>query len=239
MAKEKAAPKKSSRAAENSGKQRRAAKPPATTLGKQAAAAEIAEKQRRAGILATSGLLHAAAVMEPLQKNLVGADATTDAIFSALETKLDLVKSGDLAPVESMLLSQAMSLQTLYASLARKATSQEYLKQYQVHLTLALKAQAQSRATLEALVELKHPRHSPTFVKQANIANGPQQINQHMYATMQSHKNSPAEDPHAAPNKLLEEIHERLDTGAAATPGRGHQDLEAVGAIDRTEDGRG
>ena len=41
---------------------------------------------------------------------------------------------------------------------------------------LALKAQAQSRATLSALVDLKHPRQT-TFVKQANITNGLQQIN--------------------------------------------------------------
>ena len=42
-------------------------------------------------------------------------------------------------------------------------------------MSLALKAQAQCRATLEALNEMKFPK-SATFVKQANIANQ-QQIN--------------------------------------------------------------
>ena len=40
---------------------------------------------------------------------------------------------------------------------------------------LAFKAQAQSRATISALVELKYPRQA-TFVKQANIAHEPQQV---------------------------------------------------------------
>jgi len=41
-----------------------------------------------------------------------------------------------------------MTLQTIFSNLARKAVAQEYLKQFQVNLTLALKAQAQCRATL-------------------------------------------------------------------------------------------
>ena len=41
---------------------------------------------------------------------------------------------------------------------------------------MALKAQAQIRATNSALVDLKYPRQA-TFVKQANIAHGPQQVN--------------------------------------------------------------
>ena len=214
------------------------AKPPTATAPTPE---QIAEKQRHAGVLATSGLLHAAAVMEPLQKNLVGADATADAIYTGLDTKLKTVQAGDMTPVESMLLSQAMSLQTIYASLARKATSQEYLKQYQTFLTLALKAQAQSRATLEALIELKHPRHPPTFVKQANIANGPQQVNQYgapgefrdQYAQAPAH----AGKKQIAPNELLEApSHERMDTGAQTAAGRGHQVLEPVGAVDRAQE---
>ncbi|HEY2023963.1 MAG TPA: hypothetical protein VGH68_22910, partial [Paraburkholderia sp.] len=45
-----------------------------------------------------------------------------------------------------------------HGQLARKATHCEYLNQMQAHLSLALKAQAQSRATLEALAEIKNPR---------------------------------------------------------------------------------
>ena len=87
-----------------------------------------------------------------------------------------VVQGGDMLPVEAMLYSQAMTLETIFTSLARRAASQEYLKHFQVNLTLALKAQAQCRATLEALAEIKNPR-PVAFVKQANISNGPQQVN--------------------------------------------------------------
>jgi hypothetical protein len=43
-------------------------------------------------------------------------------------------------------------------------------------LRLAFKAQSQSRATLETLAFTQNPR-SVEFVRQANIANGPQQVN--------------------------------------------------------------
>ena len=75
-----------------------------------------------------------------------------------------------------MLISQATALQTIFTSLAGRAQMQEYQKNLESFLGLALKAQAQSRATLSALVDLKYPRQA-TFVRQANIANGPQQVN--------------------------------------------------------------
>jgi hypothetical protein len=42
-------------------------------------------------------------------------------------------------------------------------------------MRLALKAQSQCRATLETLATVKNP--PVLFAKQANIANGPQQVN--------------------------------------------------------------
>ena len=41
-------------------------------------------------------------------------------------------------------------------------------------MRLALKAQAQARSTAEALALLKNPM---PYIRQANIANGPQQVN--------------------------------------------------------------
>jgi iron only hydrogenase large subunit-like protein len=46
----------------------------------------------------------------------------------------------------------------------------------QALMNLAFKAQNQSRLTLQALLGLKQPKRS-TFVKQANIAHGHQQVN--------------------------------------------------------------
>lgn len=53
---------------------------------------------------------------------------------------------------------------------------QQYQRNLEAFLGLALKAQAQSRATILTLVDLKYPRQV-AFVKQANIANGAQQMN--------------------------------------------------------------
>lgn len=97
-------------------------------------------------------------------------------LLDDLRTRVEKVQGGDMQPVEAMLMGQAMTLETIFTSLARRATSQEYLKQFQAHLGLALKAQAQCRATLEALAEIKNPR-PVAFVKQANISGGHQQVN--------------------------------------------------------------
>ena len=49
------------------------------------------------------------------------------------------------------------------------------LRRSQSYLRLAPKSQAQCRATLETLAEIKNP---PTlFAQQANVAHGPQQVN--------------------------------------------------------------
>ena len=93
-----------------------------------------------------------------------------------LRERVEKVQGGDMRSVEAMLYGQAMTLQTIFTSLARRAAANEGLVQFQTNLTLALKAQAQCRATLEALAEIKAPRPF-AYVKQANITSGPQQVN--------------------------------------------------------------
>lgn len=91
-------------------------------------------------------------------------------------TKVGLnVNDGKMDEIERMLVGQAYALQTMFMSLVNKAQAQEYLKQYTTHMQLALKAQAQSRATIQALTELKYPRQV-IVTQQANIANQ-QQVN--------------------------------------------------------------
>ncbi len=106
-------------------------------------------------------------------------------LLDDLRTRVEKVQGGDMRPVEAMLYGQAMTLETIFTSLARRATSQEYLKQFQAYLGLALKAQAQCRATLEALAEIKNPR-PVAFVKQANISGGHQQVNNGMQPAQQA-----------------------------------------------------
>ena len=106
-------------------------------------------------------------------------------LLDDLRTRVEKVQGGDMRPVEAMLYGQAVTLETIFTSLARRATSQEYLKQFQAYLGLALKAQAQCRATLEALAEIKNPR-PVAFVKQANISGGHQQVNNGMQPAQQA-----------------------------------------------------
>ena len=140
------------------------------------------------------------------------------------------VQDGDMRPVEGMLYRQAKTLETMFTSLARRAADQDGLKQFQVNLTLALKAQAQCRATLEALAEIKNPR-PVQFVKQATMTTGPQQVN-NAYAGTQSHSGiqSGAGNIQSEQNKLLESDHGNyLDTRAQGAASRVNQTVEAVG----------
>lgn len=165
-------------------------------------------------------------------------------LMGELRTAGDEVAAGDLGRVERIMTHQVITLNAMFNNLAQRSSKQEYMKQMETYLRLALKAQAQSRATVEALALLKNPQ---PYIKQANIAQGHQQVN-NTYASASAHSGMPT-DPHAAqyaqaragagktsfmPNKLLEADHgQRLDIGTQGTAGRANQHLEAVGAVDR------
>lgn len=179
---------------------------------------------------ATRPSLNAALVVNAYQKNILGRDVDLDGLVEEMQAKFKVVNGDDLTAMENMLIGQATALQTMFTSLAVKAAGQEYLKNYQTFMALALKAQAQSRATISALVDLKYPKQAATFVKQANISNGHQQVNN---AAIPAQAHASAEVFQTAPNKLLEVEHERLDIGAQATAGRADKRLEAVGQLKR------
>jgi hypothetical protein len=111
----------------------------------------------------------------------------------------------------------------MFTSLARRAKNQEKLLQYETHMRFALKAQNQCRATLQALVQLKQPSNT-TFVKQANIAQGHQQVN------------NLAEKNITPQNELLKGNYAELDTGTTTTPTGINTTLEALGEIHRRKD---
>ena len=184
------------------------------------------------GQLALSSELLAAAVIQGYQKNVMGGDVDLEALFKGIIETSNQVNDDDLHRLESMLVSQATSLQSIFSDLARKAQAQTYLKHFETYLGLALKAQAQSRATITALGDLKNPRQA-TFVKQANIAHGPQQVNNGVMpseAVASRGKNQKTEQ-----NKLLEDGDGKFSIGVvpgkAATPESGHQGMEALEPI--------
>ena len=188
------------------------------------------------GQLALSSELQAAAVMQGFQKNVMGGDVDLEALVKGIIETTNQVNDDDLHRLESMLVSQATSLQSIFSDLARKAQAQTYLKHFETYLGLALKAQAQSRATITALGELKNPRHA-TFVKQANIAHGPQQVNN---GVMPSDADTSREKKQKTEqNKLLEEADGKFSIGVvpgkAATPESGDQGMEALEPIHRSK----
>jgi hypothetical protein len=98
------------------------------------------------------------------------------ALGCELQTITDQVKDGDLQHLEAMLVTQAIALQSMFANLAARAKAAERSERHDSLLLLALKAQSHSRATMGTLADLKFPRQA-TFVKQTNIAQGAQQVN--------------------------------------------------------------
>ncbi|WP_454752274.1 hypothetical protein [Cupriavidus necator] len=161
-----------------------------------------------------------------------GDDLDLTAYVAELGKQADKVKAGDTSALETMLMTQASTLDMMFNLLAYKAENSEYLNKMESYLRHALRAQAQCRATLETLAEIKNPR-PVAFVKQANIAHGHQQVNNGVPPPSRAHGNDNQS------NELLGASNgEWLDTGAAGEASRGNQALEAVGAVNRAPDGK-
>lgn len=187
---------------------------------------------------AISPSLNAAIAAHSYQRNLLGDDIPLMDLADALHAQSKRVQDGDLSGLEAMLVGQATALQSIFTSLVRRAQIQTQQKHLEAFLSLGLKAQAQSRATIQALAELKFPRQPATFVKQANISAGHQQINNH---------GAPGTAPRtreieSEQNKLFVE-HDNgsktMDAGTAAEAGRSYPALEAVDSINRPNQSRG
>lgn len=175
--------------------------------------------------------VNAAIVMDAYQANIVGSDVNLMALIESLQESTDKTKAGDLSNLEAMLIGQATALQTIFTSFAKRASHQQYQQHLEAFMGMALKAQAQSRATISALVDLKFPRQA-TFVKQANIAHGPQQVNNGTHA-------NESESPQ---NELLEDAcHERtqLDAGTTTAATRSHPAMETLESVHRAKKPRG
>ena len=157
----------------------------------------------------------------------------TDHTLDSLDLLVELRQAGDEAVAgkldryERMLASQALTLDCMFQNLAERAGRQQTLPGLETLLRMALKAQSQSRATVEALAAIKNPM---PYIRQAISAQGHQQVNN-------GRGRARAEKSESAPNKLLE-VHDgqRLEPGAQAAAGRADPALAAVGEIDRAQD---
>lgn len=92
-----------------------------------------------------------------------------------LDGLIGKLRKNDLSAVEDMLFTQAIALQSLFVRLSEGALAAETIPNYDMKFRYALRAQSQCRATLETLATIKNP--PVLFARQANVSNGPQQVN--------------------------------------------------------------
>ncbi len=180
--------------------------------------------------LTVSPTMNASMLIDAFTGNLMGSGtAALCDVADSLRQTARKVQDGDLEALEAMLVAQSNSLQVIFTSYAVRAQAQTSLRNMESFMGLALKAQAQSRATISALVDLKYPRQA-TFVKQANIANGPQQVNNGVAGLPAHGENSDSR------SKLSGSDHELLqDTRAPSTTVSGDSPLAALGEVDRAK----
>jgi hypothetical protein len=118
----------------------------------------------------TANALAAQTVAFP--ERLVSAGVAAD----QLREIADRVATGDLRHLSDSFLSQAVLLDTTVTELMRRAwqNAGEYPAAFERYMTMALKAQAQSRATLEALAKLHQPREQ--VVRHVHVYEGGQAV---------------------------------------------------------------
>lgn len=134
-------------------------------------------KERQRAELGLSPAIANSFTTQKFAHGTFGEILVPDAV-AVMREKVKRVQSGDLSDIEATLTAQAVTLDAIFNEMARRAAASmgQQLPAMETYLRHALKAQAQCRSTLETLAEIKNPR-SVSFVKQANIAHGHQQVN--------------------------------------------------------------
>ena len=198
------------------------------------------DKEHIKGLATDSAFLAACAAHSYTEKMFTGLGVTD--MHLNIHDEIKRVNNDDLSGLVGMLVGQAHTLQLMFTHLARRANGFEQLKQYQAFMGMALKTQAQSRATIQAIADLKFPRQV-IVTKQANISQGHQQVN-NGDAPPQTTPAMPA--THAGnfqseQNELLENVsHEtqekqRLDTRTPIKTGTNDSQLATVATLNRGE----
>ena len=119
---------------------------------------------------AALGNSYAASLFSP---NHTLAITESTAVFAKAMGK---ARDGDKAMASDILAAQALALDTMFTDLASRSAANmgQYLNAAERYMRLALKAQANCRATLEALAKLHQPREQT--VKHVHVNEGGQAI---------------------------------------------------------------
>ncbi|MBL0767764.1 hypothetical protein JI743_02970 [Sphingopyxis sp. DHUNG17] len=118
-------------------------------------------------------------VSSALTEKMVGklpGQPQLDDFGRALKAKAEIACKGDMAAATEMLTAQAHSLDALFTELSRRAIINfgDYPLAAERYARLAFKAQANSRATLEAVAKLHRPREQT--VRHVHVNEGGQAI---------------------------------------------------------------
>lgn len=132
-----------------------------------------------------------------------GGELSVVDLMESLKDNIDELRAGDMTHAEAMLFSQAHALQAIFLDMALRAAKNSQPELREANLRLALKAQNQSRMTLETLATIKNP--PVVIARQANLSSGPQQVNNSvapLHAGRAHAGNRPASSPGGADSCL-------------------------------------
>lgn len=160
----------------------------------------------------------------------MGEEAEWSDLTTAYQKQLSEAAQGNLDNTSRMLMAQALTLDSIFTRMAERAAAniREFPDATKKYMLLALKAQSNSRATLEALARIHQPREQ--IVKHVNVNEGGQavfagQIHQH-HQPGADHEN--ANQPHGPRAAMLGE-----DTQGNGVPIARDEGQEAVPAARR------
>lgn len=190
------------------------AQPSGTTTGNAAAkssrndALQVNQKADEREHLATAKAVvapdfrHGVTVAQIMKPQMGSSDFAPGAgdYADAVQERANGAADGDLAFASRMLAAQAMTLDTIFTEMARRMALNmgEYLGATETYGRIAMKAQAQSRAALEALAKLHQPREQT--VRHVHVNEGGQAViaDQFHHHTGGQNNGQSADQPHAA-----------------------------------------
>jgi hypothetical protein len=162
-------------------------------------------------------------------------DAQVSAVVAELKQQATAVSANNLARLEEMLTAQAHSLDAVWNECARRARLNitANIDAFDRYIRIGLKAQSQCRSAIEALAEIKNPKPF-VAVGQANVSNGPQQVNNGVSASVRPPAH--AGENTNSPNELLEHCDgERLDRRASSLSSGADPEMVPMAQVDGTE----
>lgn len=164
------------------------------------------------------------------QQGVLPEDLSLDDLVVTLGDQIEaMLQSRGQEESQEMLAAQAHTLDMLFHTLATWAstTATKNADHFNGLMKLALRAQFQSRSTIEALSAIRSPKLA-NVVQQANIASGHQQVN-NLGSSEAAEKDTQ--------NKLLgAEANERLDFRAQEATVKGDKKVEAVGGLNGADE---